>query len=183
VTRLSRRGPEARTVYRISPLRTWLPTGFVVALSVLLLVFAASSSAEPDAQRAFTLTGIFTLGCAWVLYLLLRFTRLELSESGIKLCQLGYTLETPWDNVAALYDVPHAEGLVLHRPMQSQGSSVLRAFRNTGAGAGLRFYNVEQVALLTEQRLIPIEAFAYWLRHGRLRDDLMRYAPSIRIRH
>jgi hypothetical protein len=66
--------------------------------------------------------------------------------------------------------------------MASRGSSVLRAFRNTGTGAGLRFYNVEQVALLTEQRLIPIEAFAYWLEHGRLRDDLNRYAPSIRTR-
>src|SRR5688572_27192866 len=126
---------ETATVYHISPLRFWLPTGFFIAFGVLLLVCAGVSSAEPD-QRAFGLTGLFLFGCAGVLYVLLRYTRLELSVSGVKVYQFGYTLETEWDNVAALYDVGSAEGLVLHRPMQCGGASVLRAFRNTGARAG-----------------------------------------------
>lgn len=158
----------------------WLATAFVIAFGVLLLVCAGLSSTEPDAQNAFILAALFLFGCACLLYLLLRYSRLELSERGIKVYQIGYTLETAWDNVAALYDVVGAEGLVLHRPMQCRGASVLRGFRNTSAGAGLRFYNHEQVPLLAERRFIPIEAFAYWLKHGRLHDDLMRHAPSVR---
>ena len=171
---------QARTVYHISPLRLWLVTAFVIALGGLLLVCAALSPAEPDAQNAFILTALLLFGCACLLYLLLRYSRLELTERGIKLYQIGYTLETEWDNVAALYDVGGAEGLVLHRPMQGRGASVLRGFRHTGAGAGVRLYNHEQVPLLAERRFIPIEAFAYWLKHGRLRDDLLRHAPSVR---
>ena len=170
---------QAATVYRISPLRFWLPTGFFIALGALLLVSAGFSSAEPDSQRAFFLTGLFLFGCAGVLYVLLRYSRLELSERGVKVYQIGYTLETAWDNVAALYDVAGAEGLVLHQPMQCRGASVLRAFRKTGARAGLRLYNDEQVLLLAERRFIPIEAFAYWLKHGRLRDDVVRHAPAV----
>ena len=154
-------------------------TGVFIALGVLLLVCAAPSAEEPAAQNAFLLTALFVLGCACLLYLLLRFPRLELSERGIKLYQIGYTLETAWDNVAALYDVAGAEGLVLHRPMPCRGASVLRAFRKTGTGAGLRFYNVDQVQLLADRRFIPIEAFAYWLKHGGLRDDLVCRAPSL----
>ena len=171
---------EAATVYRISPLRFWLPTGFFIALGVVLLVCAGFSSAEPDSQRAFFLTGLFLFGCAAVLYVLLRYTRLEVSERGVKVYQFGYTLETAWDNVAALYDVAGAEGLVLHRPMEGGGASVLRAFRKTGTRS-LRLYNDEQVRLLAERRFIPIEAFAYWLKHGRLRGDLARHAPAVTL--
>ena len=140
---------------------------------------AAHSTAEPEERNALALTATFILACACLLYLVLRFSRLELSETGIKLYQIGYTLETAWDNVAALYDVGGAEGLVLHRPMRCRGASVLRGFRNTSIGGGLRFYNVEQVELLADRRFIPIEAFAHWLKRGRLRHDLVCRAPSL----
>ena len=156
----------------------WLPTVFFGAFAVLLLVCAALSPEDPDEQRALAFTGLFLFGCTLLMYLLLRYTRLELSERGVKLYQFGYTLESPWDNVAAFYDVKRAEGLVLHRPMECKGASVLRAFRKTGTGGAVRMYNDEQVSLLADRRFIPIEAFAYWLRHGRLREDLVRHAPS-----
>ena len=177
---MQRGAAEAATVYHISPLRFWLPTGFLIAFGVLLLVCAGVSSAEAD-QRAFGITGLFLFGCAGILYVLLRYTRLELSERGVKVYQFGYTLETEWDNVAALYDVAHAEGLILHRPMQCGGATVLGAFRNTGAPAGLLLYNDEQVRLLAERRFIPIEAFAHWLKHGGLREDLKRHAPGVML--
>ena len=167
---------KAATVYRISPLRFWLPIGFFILLAILLFVSAAFSSADADAQRAFLLTGFFILGCACVLYVLLRYARLELSPTGVKLYQIGYTLETAWDNVAALYDVAGAEGLLLRRPMQCAGAAVLRRFRNGGVRGGLRLYNEEQARLLEERRFIPIEAFAHWLTHGQLRADILRHA-------
>ena len=165
--------------YHISPWRLWVTTGMFIGLGVVLLVCAAYSTAEPGAQNAFILTALFIFGCACLLYLLLRFSRLELSGRGIKLYQIGYTLEAAWDNLAALHDVAGAEGLVLHHPMPCRGASVLRGFRNTGMGAGLRLYSVEQVQLLADRRFIPIAAFAYWLKHGRLRDDLVCRAPSL----
>jgi hypothetical protein len=43
----------------------------------------------------------------------------------------------------------------------------------------MRIYDDLQSRLLSERRFIPIEAFAYWLKHGQLRDDLARHAPAI----
>jgi hypothetical protein len=139
-------------------------------LGVLLLLAAVDSTARE--AYAFQVTAFFIFACAGLFYGAVRFTRLELSAECVKLRQIGYTLETGWDNVASLYDVRGAEGIVLHRPMPSRGASVLRGFRNLGTGAGVSFYNVEQVRLLAERRFIPIDAFAYWLKHGRLREEL-----------
>ncbi len=109
----------------------------------------------------------------------MRYTRLVISERGVKLYQVGYTLETDWANVARLSQRPGAQGLVLHRPMSCRGASVLSAFRSTRTAPGVRFYDDEQIALLAERRLIPIDAFAYWLKHGQLREELARRAPAL----
>ena len=166
-------GPDPeRVVYHISPWRMWPPTIAFVGLGVLLLVSAATSAGRE--AYAFGVTALFIFLSAGILYWTLRFTRLEVSAAGVKLRQIGYTLEAGWDNVAALYDVAGAQGIVLHRPMSSSGASLLRGFRNLGAGAGVRFYNPEQVRLLSERRFIPIDAFAYWLKHGSLREELLK---------
>ena len=174
----ARAADRARSVYHISPLRTWLPTGALAGLCIALAA-AAGASEDPAEQRALAITAVALCGFTALMYRMLRFTRFELSQSGVRLYQIGYTLETGWDNVAALYDVRGAQGLVLHRPMEDRGASVLSAFRNTGAGAGMRLYGPEQVRLLAERRFIPIEPFAHSLKHGRLREELRRYAPSI----
>ena len=159
------------TVYHVSPLRLWLPTGAFGAGGILLLV-SAQLTDDAVMQNALFLTAIFLLVCTCVIYLSVRFARLELTESGVKLRQIGYTLETTWDNIEKLYDARRAEGLVLRRPMDASGAGVLRAFRSTGVGAGIRMYNTEQIQWLAEQRFIPIDAFAYWLDRGDLRAQL-----------
>ena len=167
-------------MYHISPVRVGLAAGPLLALAVLMLVGAVFVSGDPAEQGALVWGGGVFIVCALFVTLLVRYTRLTLSEDGIRLRQAGYTLETEWQNVAQLYNLPRAEGLVLHQPMDSRGASVLRGFRNTRFGIGrLRFYNQEQARLLGECRFIPIEAFAYWLEHGRLREDLLRHAPSL----
>ena len=169
-----------RTVYYISPLRLWLAVGPLLVIAVLMLVGAAFVSGDPAEQGGLILGGGMLLLCSLFVVVLVRYSRLTLSEDGIRLRQIGYTLATDWQNVSRLYDLPGAQGLVLHRPMTSRGASVLRAFRNTRFGIGrLRFYNQEQAQLLAERRFIPIEAFEYWLKHGRLREDLLRHVPSL----
>lgn len=169
-----------RTVYHIGPLRLWLPPGLFVILAALLLLLAFTSPDEPDARRALVFTALILLAFAALLYLLMRYTRLVLTERGVRLRQIGYTLETDWDNVARLAEQPGRQGLVLHRPMDCRGASVLRAFRRTRTTAATRFYDDEQVSLLAERRLIPLDAFAHALKRGRLREELARRAPSLR---
>jgi hypothetical protein len=169
-----------RTVYHISPLRLWLVPGMliIIALFFLALPYIEPKPDAPDSGNLIIYMGIFFFVFAGVMYLIMRYTRLELSADGIKLYQFGYKLETDWDNVAHLYDESGVEGLVLHRPMDCQGARTLNNFRNTKI-KGVQFYSSEQIQLLVEHRLIPIEAFAYWLKKGQLRDDLIRRAPAL----
>lgn len=167
-------------IYRMSPWRVWVPTGTLLALGALLLVTAGDSTGQPEAQRAFVLTALVIFGCTALLFIVFRYTRLELTQRGIALYQVGYTLETGWDNVAAFYEGAGEAGLVLHRAMPGRGAALLRRFRHTGMGVNVRFYSGEQVQLLAARRFIPIGAFAYWLEHGRLRADLVSRAPSLR---
>jgi hypothetical protein len=173
---------KERTVYHIGPLRLWLAPAFFILLAGLLLLLAVTTPDDPKSGRALVLTALFLCACAALLHLLLRYTRLVISERGVRLYQIGYTLETDWGNVARLSEQTGARGLVLHRPMQCRGASVLRAFRRVGTPAGARFYGDEQVRLLAERRLIPLDAFAYRLKHGRLREELERRAPSLAAR-
>lgn len=67
------------------------------------------------------------------------------------------------------------------RPAQLSGRPGRKHRTVPARERGLRLYNVDQVRLLAERRFIPIEAFAYWLKHGPLRDDLARHAPSVAV--
>ncbi len=168
------------TVYHLSPLRLWLVPGIFLIFPVFMfwLILGDPESGTPDTRRLAIYIGIFFVALAVVMYLILRYTRLMLSAEGVKLYQLGYKLETGWDNVAYLYDEGFgSQGLVLHRPMDCPGARTLSRARNV-AVEGVNFYSDEQIQLIAERRFIPIDAFAYWLKHGRLRDDLNRRAPA-----
>jgi hypothetical protein len=173
-----------RTVYHISPLRLWLVPAMFIIFAIFMLTLAGSDTGTPDTRKIAIYMGIFFLAFAAVIYLILRRTRLVLSAESAKLYQFGYQLETDWDNIAYIYDEPGAEGLVLRRPMDCLGASTLSRFRNVESpggefSGGGRFYSPEQIQLIAERRFIPIDAFAYWLKKGLLRDDLIRSAPAL----
>jgi hypothetical protein len=146
--------------------------------AIIFLAVVVSDSNSPDKGNAGIYIVIFLFAFAAIMILILRYARLVLSADGIKLYQFGYKLETDWDNVAYLYDAPGGEGLVLHRPMVCRGASALGRFRNVEI-EGVNFYGDEQIQFIAEHRFIPIEAFAYWLKKGQLRDDLIRHAPAL----
>ncbi len=134
------------------------------------MIFGDAESGTVETRRLGVYMGIFFLALTAALYLILRHTRLALSDEGIKLFQLGYTLETEWDNVAYLYDKGFgSQGLVLYRPMDCPGAGALGRFRHTQV-EGVNLYTDEQIQLIAERRFIPIDAFAYWLKRGQLRD-------------
>jgi hypothetical protein len=167
------------TIYRISPLRLWLPPGIIMSFGILALALAIFDSSHPD-TKLHTYFGLGLLAFALGMYLLIRHTRLVLSADGIKLHQFGWKLDTEWDNIAHLYDEPGAEGLVLHRPMSCQGAFKLAALRTTQI-KGARMYSAEEIQFIGEHRFIPLTSFAYWIKKGQLRDDLARRAPGMTL--
>lgn len=167
---------EKQKVYRISPVRLWLVPGIflVIAAGMFLMVFGDPESGTSETRNLAVYMALFFVAFAALMYLILRYTRLVLSADGIKLYQFGYKLETGWNNVAELYE----EGLVLHRPMDCRGASTLSRARSVSV-EGVNFYSDEQIRLIAEHRFIPIDAFAYRLKRGGLRDDLNRRATSL----
>jgi hypothetical protein len=86
-------------------------------------------------------------------------------------------LSAPWSNIAGLRLERGREGIVTHHPLQGAGAVKLAALR----GVGLDYtpmYNEEQRALMAQRRWIPIEAFAWYLKHGPLREDFVHFAPE-----
>jgi hypothetical protein len=70
------------------------------------------------------------------------------------------------------------EGLVLRESLN------VKATQRLSNHAGIRFngvsmYDPEQEQLIAEQRWVPINSFAGWLRQGKLLDDLRRFAPNL----
>jgi hypothetical protein len=176
--------PQKRTYY-ISPLRLYLAPGILAGLAILIFTLAGFGLLNPDERKPSVIIGFVFLALAALIYLLVRRTRVQLSADGIKLYQTGYRLETDWDNIASFHDEPGAEGLVLHRPMDCPGARTLAAFRNVSTpggdfSEGANFYSDDQIQLIAEHRFIPIAAFAYWLKKGALRDDLIQRAPALR---
>lgn len=163
-----------RTVYHISPLRLWLAPGILIIIAIFILALPYLEPDAPDTGNLLIYIGVSFLAFAALMYLIVRYTRLVLSSEGIKLYQFGYQLETTWNNVSHLYDMPGAQGLVLHRPMDCRGAQVFGTFRKVG-----ELFSEEQIQLIAEHRFIPIEPFAYWLKRGQLRDDLIRHAPAL----
>lgn len=167
-----------RTVYHISPVRLWLVPALFVLFAGLLILMGLDSSAPANTRNLAFYMGLPFLGFAVVMYLIMRRTRLVLSAAGIELYQFGYKLETDWNNVASLDDESGFEGLILHRPMECPGAERLSRHRDaTVRGASL--FSPEQMQLIAEHRLIPIGAFAYSLKKGPLRHDLVRRAPTL----
>jgi hypothetical protein len=171
--------------YHISPWRLWFTSGFflVLALGLLLLRAAgdAGDSGDTGFRFALLVTALALAGFAAMAFALVWYTRLDLAPDVIRLRQIGYTLETDWSNLARLDETAGAQGLVLHRPMACRGARVLRTFRGVRVGR-MRMYGDDQAAWIGERRFVPIEAFAYWLEKGGLREELRRRGPGLATR-
>ena len=166
-------------VYRVSPLRLWLPTGGIMSFGILLLALAIFNPSNPD-TKLLTYFGLGLFAFAFGIYLLIRHARLVLSVEGIKLHQFGWQLDTEWDNIAHLYEGPGAKGLVLHHPMGCYGALNLALHSNTQI-EGTRMYSDEEIKYINERRFIPLTPFAYWIKKGQLRDDLYQRAPQMTL--
>lgn len=162
--------------YHVSPWRRWAlwyVGGPIIAF--LLILGAGSGGAE---RQALLITG----GLVFLIFLPFQFivdrARLRLSPEGAHLWQTGYQLVAPWSDIVDLRLTPGRQAFVTREPMAGKGAAVLSMFR--WAGRPLTpLYDEDQRRLLAERRLIPIEAFAWHLKHGSMREDIIRFAPHL----
>lgn len=167
-------------VYRISPWRQYLLwiifSPFVVA--PLAVLFSMPVKRADDALPLLLLIpALFALACLFAT-ILSRRARLELSEAGVRLVHIGYTLETTWANIGGLRLNRGSEAIITRHPLRGKAATRLGSMRGCGS-YGRPFDDDEQQELLLEQRLIPIDAFGWHLRRRRLRADLVRFAPHL----
>jgi hypothetical protein len=162
--------------YFVSPLRRWLLWLVLGPIIALLIILGVSS--EPADRSAMLLTAglVFLIGLPF--HFIVARTRLELGASGVRLRQTGYKLEAGWGDIEALDLTAGREGFVTRAPMAGKGAARLARFRFAGVGTA-PLYDDAQQRLLGECRLIPIEAFAWHLRHGKMREDIARFAPHL----
>lgn len=106
------------------------------------------------------------------------YPRLVITPDTIERHNVGYTLRTPWGNVARIRLARGSEGLILRGPMEERGAyrfAKAATFRFGIETASL--YDRDVLELIRQRRFIPLEAFYYWFKHGMLRYEIERYAP------
>ncbi len=166
-----------RCIYHVGPWRRampWMVFGPMLVLAAGLWVFADSVENRSAGALLFAILTLMMLG----LHALISYARLELTAEGVRLRQIGMNLAAPWTDVAGLRLDRQHEGFVTLHPISGSGAANLAAARGLG-WYFVPIYNQEQQAVMAERRWIPIEAFAWHLRRGRLREDLARLAPAV----
>lgn len=166
-----------RCIYHVGPWRRaipWMVFGPLLVLAAGLWGFADSVEDRAGGALVFAILALMVLG----LHALISYARLELTAEGMRLRQIGMNLAAPWTDVAGLRLDPGREGFVTFHPIGGSGAANLAAVRDFGWYFN-PIYNEEQQAVIAERRWIPIEAFAWHLRRGRLREDLTRLAPAV----
>jgi hypothetical protein len=157
--------------YHLSPLRRWLL--WIAMGPILALLLALALTGDAADRPAFLATAGLVFLIILPFHLIVGRTRLVLSEAGVRLRQAGYQLEAGWGDIEDLDLTPRRESFVTREPMAGKGAARLARFRVSP------LYDAEQQRLLAERRLIPIEAFAWHLRHGAMRADIARFAPHL----
>ena len=166
---------ELKQTYHVSPWRSmW---GWILFLPFSMACAIGALFADKPDERAGLWIG--TLAFALViagLMTMIRRARLEIRRDGLTLRQIGFRLEAPWSDVIAFRANRGHEGFITSKPVGGRGANTL------AAAAGLDSYGMydgDQIDLLDEHRLIPIEAFAWHLRHGPMRAQIVEYAPHL----
>jgi hypothetical protein len=169
-----------RTVrtYHISPRRRWL-LWYILGPIILSLIWLAIEGNSTEARSLLIAAAL--VGCIGILFQVIVVDRatLQLSSQGVRLRQTGYTLVAPWSTIVGFRLQPGREGFITREPIDGRGPGVLGCVRGVAVPPGLPMYDAEQQRLLAERRFIPIEAFAWHLHHGQMREDIVRDAPHL----
>jgi hypothetical protein len=89
-------------------------------------------------------------------------TKLTISSEGVKLNQTFFSIETTWDNIAELQMARGNEQFIT---------------RELPTGKGL--WNLDLLLKGNGEKSIPIDAFAWHIRRGKLAEEIARFAPDL----
>ncbi|HEV3163118.1 MAG TPA: hypothetical protein VGZ22_03680 [Isosphaeraceae bacterium] len=169
----------SKRVYPISPIRWWVIFATWWLVTFILLIPFLGLAVEPRNRGLLGVAAVMAAFSGLILVFVMaltRSTRLEITPQGILIRQFRTQVETTWDNIESIRFTRWAEGLILKRPMESEGAVKLARFCNiTYYGAPMNDF--EKRYLLEEHRFMPMEVFAYWLKHGDLWAEMARHAP------
>jgi hypothetical protein len=168
---------SSRHFYHVGPWRRavpWLIFGPFLLLALATCVFGKTAEDRSVGGILIAILTPIALGT----HALISYARLELNPEGVRLRQIGMNMAAPWSDIAGLRLERRREGFVTRNPISGAGAGRLAALRGYGY-AGAAMYNEEQQAAMAERRWIPIEAFAWHLRRGHLRQDLAQLAPTV----
>lgn len=158
-------------IYRVSPWRLWGPPGAFACLAIAMPVAGALARDDGD-NRALWFTALVVVAVGGGSLALGLYPRLVVSDQGLVLRQVGWQVSTTWDAVERLALERGAEGLYLRKALTGTGAWALRVGRYLPA-----WYTAEQDRGVAGDRWFPLQPFAWWLRHGDLRQQLERHAP------
>ena len=164
-------------VYRMSPVRRAILDGVALAL---LAVPAAIFIANPRVSGGAVLIFLCLSPTIAILLFSAWYPRLTLSAEGIRARgAIGYSsILVPWHNVERVWLRANKEGLILRAPLQNRAANRWKNW--TGISyMGARLFDDEQQRYINEQRYLPLQIFAYWLRHGDLSAELANRAPAL----
>ena len=164
-------------IYHVSPWRRWGLWYVLGPIIVGLLGLGAASTWDEGAPMIVTAGIVFLIAVPF--QVIVNRAKLELSPDNARLRQTGYELTADWSAIIDLRLTPGREGFVTREPMTGKGAFVLAQFRGVAILPSAPFYDAEQRDLLAQRRFIPIDAFAWHVRHGDMREEIIRLAPHL----
>lgn len=159
--------------YPLNPWRRWGTPGVLACMAAALLVLATSALGGSE-RRAAELTALVVAAIGVCTLPLGLYPRLIVSDERITLRHVGWQVSTTWENVERLDLQRGQEGLYVRDALTGGGAWALRVGRYLPA-----WYTAEQDRKANEGRWFPLQPFAWWLRHGDLRQRIERHAPRL----
>jgi hypothetical protein len=160
--------------YHVKGWRLLAGPALFAVLAVLMLGWGLFAE-DADARAAGLVTGAILVAMGACLVLLARVPTLVVSDRGILLRQVGWTMATTWDNVERVDLRPGLEALHLHRAVTGRGTRALRLGQYLPG-----WYTEEQRQKVAEGIYLPLNAFDWSLRREGLQQEIERCLSAAR---
>lgn len=149
-----------KKVYHISPLRRCV---LLIAFTPIFLLFIPLLTSPVASERfAGLFAGAFLAAIGLIGQFIIERSKLTISPEGVKLNQTTFSIETTWENIAELRMTRGIERFVTVEPPTGKGLWQIDLFLK---GNG--------------EKSIPIDAFAWHIRRGKLAEEIARFAPDL----
>lgn len=166
-------GDRGACVSRL-PVRRWLLWIIFGALALFflaLLLFATDSASE---RQGFAVAIAIMLAIGLAVTPLVWYPRVEVSESGIRVRQVGWSVSAPWEHIAAVWASSPGRGLITREAATMRGKGWL--------WFGLRWQHLGSFSRDVQafyEHYVPLEPFWHYFRRGELERILAEHGVRL----